>query len=150
MKNGSTSSDKPHQERSLAESYPEVAAEWAFEKNVPLTPNDVCAASHMKVWWICKGCGRAWAATVFSRTHHGTGCPYDSGKLIPPEACMATRYPELAKEWDDKRNGNLRPDQVASYSYKKAWWKCPNCGNSWSATVANRVRGVECPCCKQL
>ena len=53
--------------------------------------------------------------------------------------------PEMAKEWDYEKNGDLTPDKIASKSGKKVWWKCK--GHSYLATLANRVNGRGCPYC---
>ena len=37
----------------LATSNPELSEEWNYEKNNNLTPYDVTAGSHKKVWWLC-------------------------------------------------------------------------------------------------
>ena len=53
---------------------PELVEEWDFEKNYPLTPDDVTFGSGKKVWWKCKKCGHEWQAGVNTRTR-GHGCP---------------------------------------------------------------------------
>ena len=37
---------------------------------------------------------------------------------------LATAYPELAKQWNNDRNGALTPWDVTIGSSKKVWWKC--------------------------
>lgn len=54
--------------------------------------------------------------------------------------------PEIAKEWNYEKNGNLRPEQFAAYSSKKVWWKCKK-GHEWQETLANRSKNVGCPYC---
>ncbi len=54
--------------------HPEVANQWDFERNAPLTPNDVVPGSNKSVWWRCSR-GHLWRAKVVSRTRAGTGCP---------------------------------------------------------------------------
>src|SRR5207245_1444040 len=58
---------------------PEVAAEWHPSKNGDLTPDQVVAGSHQKVWWKCRiSPGHEWQATLKNRTNETTqrGCPY--------------------------------------------------------------------------
>ena len=50
-----------------------LAAEWNYEKNSELTPENVMPNSHAKVWWRCTK-GHEWCATVDSR-NRGNGCP---------------------------------------------------------------------------
>ena len=67
---------------------------------------------------------------------------------------LAEKYPEIAKEWHPTKNGDLKPDQVAASSNKKAWWLFtyddPNTGKhfdfEWEAKISNRtVRKSKCP-----
>jgi hypothetical protein len=55
-------------ERSLSHLDPELSSEWDFQKNHPLTPENVTPASHKKVWWRDRS-GRCWRATIASRAH---------------------------------------------------------------------------------
>jgi hypothetical protein len=47
-------------------------------------------------------------------------------------------YPELIKEWDYTKNGNLRPEDFTYGSHRKVWWKCDQ-GHSWDAIIKNRT-----------
>ena len=38
----------------LATKFPEIVAEWDFEKNAPLLPTEVAPFSNKDVYWICK------------------------------------------------------------------------------------------------
>ena len=53
---------------------PDLAAEWALEKNAGLGPDDVTVHSGKQVWWTCESCARNFKAAVFHRVA-GTGCP---------------------------------------------------------------------------
>lgn len=57
--------------------------------------------------------------------------------------------PELSKEWDDKKNGALRPENITAHSALKVWWRCER-GHEWVATVDHRSNGRGCPACKHL
>lgn len=54
--------------------------------------------------------------------------------------------PELANEWNYKKNGLLLPEMVMYGSSEKVWWICKN-GHEWNAAVNSRVHGVGCPYC---
>ena len=54
--------------------------------------------------------------------------------------------PEIAKEWNFERNGNLRPEHVVSNSGKIVWWKCSK-GHEWQARIQHRSNGFGCPYC---
>ena len=57
----------------LATVHPRLVAEWDFEKNGELKPENVTAGSDRRVWWKCSKCGHRWQARVNSRVY-GSGC----------------------------------------------------------------------------
>ena len=122
-----------------------LAKEWNYEKNEDLLPTMVIAGSHKKVWWRCNK-GHEWQASIVNRVR-GRGCPYCSNKkVLVGYNDLATLNPNLAKEWDYEKNGNLLPTQVTCSSGKKVWWKCSK-GHKWQAIISNRKKGVGCPKC---
>lgn len=60
---------------SLADLYPELSAEWDYEKNSPLTPSMFKPGSTQKVWWKCPICGHEWRTDICHRAHGKTRCP---------------------------------------------------------------------------
>lgn len=134
---------------SLAAYNPELVKEWDYEKNAPLTPDDVTRGSGLHVWWKCLK-GHEWEATVSCRTGlNGRGCPCCSGRYsIEGVNDLATSNPDLCYEWDYEKNGDLRPTDVKSGSGQKVWWKCLR-GHEWSAVIASRTGKNKsgCPYC---
>ena len=60
----------------LATKYPGIAREWHPTKNGKLTPNDVTAGSHKKVWWKCSSNpDHEWEGVIKNRTVW-VGCPF--------------------------------------------------------------------------
>ena len=132
-------------ETDLKARYPDIAAQWDFVKNRDLMPEDVQPASMKKVWWIC-GKGHSWKAAIYSRTA-GAGCPYCAGnRLNPGVNDLLTVDPDVAAQWDPEKNGELRPQDIAGRTARKAWWRCPQ-GHSWQAAVSSRTEGKGCPFC---
>ena len=133
------------EQNSLAKQFPALAAEWDDEKNAPLTPQDVTTGSHKLIWWRCPK-GHSWRAAVFSRTVLGTGCPVCTGRqALAGENDLATLYPDIAAQWDEKKNGALHPSNVTAGSNRRVWWRCEK-GHSYRAVIAQRVqRGDGCP-----
>ena len=58
---------------------PVLAAEWNYERNKGLMPNQVTMNSAKKVWWKCSKCGHEWKSTVYNRNNNH-GCPYCAGR----------------------------------------------------------------------
>lgn len=133
----------------LATVNPSLASEWNHEKNGELKPSDVTVGSGKKVWWRCKN-GHEWEAVVSNRAK-GIGCPYCSGKrVISGVNDLATKNPELAKQWHPTKNGDLKPSNVMANSAKKVWWLCTECGHEWEAQINNRnnrYKGEGCSRC---
>jgi len=135
---------KVHSGNCLATVNFKLAKEWNYKKNKEITPKDIVAGSHKKVWWKCKK-GHEWLAIIKSR-NSGRGCPYCNGKKVYKDNCLATMNPKLSKEWNYNKNGKLTPESMFCHSNKKVWWKCSN-GHEYNATVGNRSSGSSCPYC---
>lgn len=121
-----------------------LAREWHPTKNKPLTPFDVTVSAKENVWWVCQE-GHEWRNSINNRTY-GQGCPYCKGKKVSEDNCLATVNPELAKEWNSNRNGELTPFDVVQASNKKVWWICQK-NHEWQSSVSNRSQGKGCPYC---
>ena len=130
---------------SLAQTHPDLAAEWNYELNGDLRPDDVTKGASRKVWWTCPK-GHTYQSTIANRVS-GRKCPVCAGKkIIDGVNDLATLNPSLAQEWDYERNQNLTPNQISPNSHKKVWWICKN-GHEWEAQVKSRNYGCGCPMC---
>jgi len=121
---------------------PDLVLEWDYIKN-SITPHDVTPYSSKKIWWKCKN-NHSWKTSVSHRSF-GTNCPYCSNKKVCIDNCLFTINPDLALEWDFKKN-SITPYDVTPHSSKKVWWKCKN-NHSWFATVNSRSQIAGCPVC---
>lgn len=136
----------------LASQYPEIAAEWDYEKNCGVEPSEVFKCSSKKFWWVCQKHG-SYMRPVSARTSGGTGCAKCGrertriARIMPKEGeSLADKYPNLAAEWHPVENGDLTPYDVKPGSGKKVTWL--HAGNhKWSATISSRVSGRGCPYC---
>ena len=132
-------------ENSLQTKAPHIARMWNQEKNGKLTPEYVSYMSSKYVWWI-GACGHEWRSTVAYEVQSGL-CPYCSGKrVLKGFNDLQSVNPTLAQEWDNDKNGLLKPYEITSGSGKKVWWKCDR-GHSWQASIVSRNRGNGCPIC---
>jgi hypothetical protein len=137
----------PRPDRSLAETNPELLAEWDTERNAGLDPRAVAAGSHRPVWWRCPVApDHRWQAAPKTRVK-GNGCPFCRGYRASSTNNLAALHPDLADQWHP-RNAPLTSSDVTVGSAKKVWWRCALCrDHEWQATVAERVRGRGCPAC---
>jgi len=135
--------------RTLAETYPEIAAEWHPTKN-ETSAEKVSERSSKKVWWQCKNNPEhEWLMTVYSRTANQVPCPYCAGHKLTKENSFGAKYPELAKQWHPKKNKPLTPYDYFSNSKQKVWWRCVDFPeHEWHAQIKTRIEtSGECPIC---
>ena len=123
--------------------YPELSAEWDNEKN-DVKPSEVIGGAK-KIWWICPK-GHSYNASMNSRTNRKSGCPICAGLQVAKGVNdLKTVAPEIAKEWDYEKNGELKPDNVIYGGTKKVWWICPK-GHSYDMQICSRKKS-GCPIC---
>ena len=72
-------------------------------------------------------------------------------KLIHREATnhriLSEANPELVKEWNYEKNGDLKPTEVYNRSDLRVWWKCSK-GHEWQTKIESRVQAkTGCPYC---
>jgi hypothetical protein len=119
----------PPPEESLAEKKPELAKEWNYEKNHPLTPEMFYPRSGSRVWWICHK-GHEYDATIDKRSGgkitKSRGCPYCRGLRIGYGNSLADSYPEVAKWWFQPLNEGVTPSDVVFGSGERHWFTCEN------------------------
>lgn len=124
-----------------------LIAEWNFEKNNGMRPEDFPAHSGEKAWWRCCKCGYEWEAKICNRSN-GRGCPCCANKVVVKgKNDLATLCPELAKEWNRERNGVLTPDCIVPGHDAKVWWTCSRCGYVYQAPPSRRAKGSGCRKC---
>ena len=130
----------------VATTHPYILKYWS-QRNT-LSPHEVTAGSHKKVWLICEK-GHEWESKVDTFTMMHSGCPYCAGKrAIPGKTDLATVRPDLMREWDAEKNADLNPAAILPGSHSNAWWKCER-GHSWQAMIFSRAKenASGCPYC---
>ena len=131
----------------LASHYPDLAAQWHPSKNGSLTPEQVTCGSTKRVWWLCSR-GHEWKSQIIARAHNGNGCPVCANRVVQAGYNdLQTLYPEIAAEWDTKKNAMLTPDHIGAGTNVKYWWRC-RLGHSYQMSPLYRTsRNCECPYC---
>jgi len=105
---------------------PYLCEEWNYKRNGDLKPENVSIGCGKKVWWTCKKCKYVWDIYIGARTHKNNGCPRCAGRIVSDKNRLSIVFPELCKEWNYKKNGELKPENVCCHSSKKVWWICKN------------------------
>jgi hypothetical protein len=133
--------------QSLADKQPDIAKQWAYDLNAPLSPEHFRHQANKKVWWRCSE-GHTWRVSINNRTQHGTGCPTCPRRFVAvtDERNLAMLNSGLASEWHRERNGGIRPEDVRPKSNRKFWWQCSR-EHEWQASVSSRANGNGCPYC---
>jgi len=84
---------------------------------------------------------------LISNTYNGSNCPFCSGSQVGLSNCLATKNPDLAKEWHPTKNGDFTPYDVTCGSNKYAWWQCKDDSkHEWYAQINSR-NNHNCPFC---
>lgn len=139
----------------IKDKYPSTKDEFIQSLNKNADFNTLTVGSREKATWKCsKGTDHIWQASPNQRTSVGKlrGCPICAGKIVVPSTSLAKQYPEIAKEWNNKRNKPLTAEQITSGSSKKVWWRCKkDPSHEWQSTPKHRTRqGNSCPVCDSL
>ena len=129
---------------SFAGRYPKIAKEWDYEKNSK-KPDEIFPGTREHFWWLCKE-GHSYKSSVSNRASLGRGCPYCGNHIAGYGNDLKTKYPQIADEWDYKKN-KTKPEEHTRRSGKKVWWIC-TIGHSYDATIDKRVSDRGCPYCK--
>jgi len=137
-------------ENDLATQRPDIALQWDFAANAPLTPSQVTVGSGKRVQWKCEF-GHTWRTSIAHRTNpqNPTNCPYcDGRRVIPGKTDLATLRPDLMQEWNYDLNSDLEPTKLSLHSNKKAHWVCKE-GHQWISVIERRTasNGSGCPYC---
>lgn len=129
----------------LADTVPELAAEWVRDKNGKWTPENVRQNSKRSIWWECLSCGYQWQDSPASRTRRDGQCCPSCGKI---QGSIAWLYPQIASQWDATNPTTpwkVRPSTKLRFI---PLWNCPNnISHQYRAAVASRIKGAECPEC---
>lgn len=140
---------------------PHLANMWHPSKNGDITPDMIFEGTEKKYWWYHKSnrwgkeFPHEWQASPkdMSRCTKSNGCPICHGaKVLQGYNDLFTCCPEIAEEWDFKKNAllDISPSSVTVGSNLKVYWLCKHCGHSWKAMILSRTsKHTNCPKCAQ-
>ena len=122
---------------------PALGLQFDFDKNYPLTPEELTEGSNKKIWWICSE-GHSTQSTPNDRRNHR--CGVCAGRIIISGLNdLLTMAPEIASEWHPDRNLPTLPEAVHPGSHAVFWWSCVE-GHEWQASPGSRQQN-GCPDC---
>jgi len=119
------------------------------KKPFRLISTEYKGANNKNLKWKCllENCGEEFDQS-WSHIQNNVGCNYCKGFKVGLSNCLATKNPELAKEWHPTKNGDLTPYDVTDASNKDIWWQCSkNPKHYWITKVKYRKDGDGCPYC---
>ncbi|MET0887994.1 MAG: zinc-ribbon domain-containing protein [Mycetocola sp.] len=124
--------------------------DWLWDSwDEPFTPLAEVSANETGLHrWKCP-LNHAYEASPSNRVYNRTGCPICANRvLLAGFNDFATRYPQLAAEWDFTRNTATLPTEYFPGCHFKADWICPQ-GHRYRARLVNRTsKGSGCGRCE--
>lgn len=146
----------PPEGDSLMAIFPDVAAEWDYVKNTPLTPDLFAPKSDQKFWWICSN-KHSWQAVIKNRTLNGSNCPECHGENLSAATkqrhliilgSINDKYPQLIPFWDSEAN-EIESSNVSSNIHITYKWKCHK-GHKFTRMLKSMLKDYECPICNSI
>lgn len=129
----------------LTTTHPHWLDEWDYEKNneISIKPTELTYGSRKEAYWLCREFKHSWKVEIQARVKYG--CPVCANlKILPGCNDFASQAPSnLLNEWDYEKN-NFKPDSIALYSEKIAWWICP-LNHSYDMPISSRT-GMDHNC----
>lgn len=122
--------------------YPDLVAEWDYEKNIGLDILQYTRGSDKQVWWKCLRHGHSWKTKITKRTA-GNNCGICANKVVLRGFNdVATTVPIILDFWDFEKNTEVSLYEVTKFSRKEAFFKC-DCGYEWKKKVCYFVENKE-------
>lgn len=115
-------------------------------KTFSFTKNTKYTGSHEYLELFCETCTETFHITWGNLSTQNQGCPFCAGRKVGRFNNLEYLRPDIAKEWNYKRNSK-KPNEFTLGSNKKVWWLCDE-GHEWEALIYSRTlneRGCR-PC----
>lgn len=138
-------------ENSFATKHPKLAEQWIDDLNYPASPSNVRAGSHKKYFFRCNKNPEhpPFDKPLYEFVKSKGSCPYCAGKRVCLANCLATKRPDIAKNWHPTKNGETTPYDITPGEGEMRWWICP-LGHSYQATPNKRTYYNQgCPKCSK-
>lgn len=121
------------------------AADNGYEYVKPLTTPSIGADPHLVRCLYCQRLSAKRPADI----GWGCTCQVNQRRSTSAKAKEYLKDSDLvaAAAWDHERNPKASWENVTIRATRKAWWRCPSCGESHEARVIDAVRSVNCANC---
>lgn len=131
-------------------SHPEMAAQWDYEANAPVRPENIPPWATQEYQWRClKGPDHIWTRSPFQRATSGSAtCPACENRQPSVTNVLATLVPQTVTLWDAAGNEGHTPYTVVASSWQEVALRC-SCGHTWrrQAYELLRTKGNLCAAC---
>jgi hypothetical protein len=107
-------------------------------------------------WWVCPTDPKhQWSASPRDRFKKGLDCSFCRPikyvvKKPSPQASLAKKYPEIARDWHPIKNGSLKPRNIAAASNVLVYWRCSNGHAERESPHGRVIAGGQCRRCAML
>jgi thiamine pyrophosphokinase len=136
---------------------PDLEKYWNVEKNLPYSPSFFTSGSHFPAYWKCPDCNvedQIIVREMVKRKNPCIPCYEKNRKIVEYQDSISSRFPELLKLWDWKKNQKLGldPASINPWSVIEAFWVCPF-DHPYSAPIksisdTHKSGNSGCPACK--
>jgi hypothetical protein len=111
--------------------------------------SEVYSGKTGKIEFHCLDCNNNFLKEVANLLHRKEGCPFCLRKKVSSLNSLQSIRPDIAKLWNQEKNGDITPNDISYMSGKKFWWKCLKCENNWVDEVSKVVVCYKtgCPKC---
>lgn len=110
---------------SLADTDPDIAAEWHPTLNGEASPGNYVRGSNTKVWWLCPA-RHSYDISIESRTLKGSGCRHCSRPaVLKGHNDLATTHPHLAALWHPTADNPAADSVSARNGTVEITLRCP-------------------------
>lgn len=132
--------------------HPDSAAEWDYEANGNIRPENISPQSNKIFFWKCPNewCNMTYDQSPNNRISQNQSCPYCSGHRVCPWNCLQSTHAELCEELDPENT--IKATDVTYGSHIVLKWICravKDIVHQWEASVGARTSGRGCPDCNQ-
>lgn len=123
--------------QSLAQINPIYLGWYDYDKN-DLHPSEIAIRGGIETWWRCNRGHSFMKKPCYMAVNHQ--CPMCN--------TLSVKSPEVAAQWNYKKNQGLLPEDFSVGSGSKVWWQCEK-GHEWKAGIVYRTHGDKtgCPFC---